>query len=188
MKEKVIEIVKEKHTKEDFKYHIIPVVKNALLLGKKLNANLEVLEIAAYLHDIGRARYWEDFNITKGHHIVGSEKTQKILKSIGYSNDFIKKVSNCVLYHRKQKGYEPKTLEEEIIVCADAMAHFECFLNLFNKYINEAKSFEEAILLLNKKIEKDWKVKISIKEAKNISKKNYEAVKLILDNAKNQIK
>ncbi len=188
MKEQVIKLVKEKHTKEDFNYHILLVVKNALLLGKKLNADLEVLEIAAYLHDIGRAAYWEDFDVNKPHHIVGYEKSKKILKQFGYSDEFIEKVSKCVLYHRRSNEYEPKTLEEEIIACADAMSHFDAFLNLFTEYIKEINSFDEAITLLDKKIEKDWNVKITLKEAKDISRKNYEAVRLLLDNIKNRNK
>ena len=52
---KIIEIAKNSYTEKDYNYHILPVVKNALLLAKKLNADLEVVEIAAYLHDIGRA-------------------------------------------------------------------------------------------------------------------------------------
>ncbi|MFA5381717.1 MAG: HD domain-containing protein [Candidatus Micrarchaeia archaeon] len=188
MKKKIIDIVKEEHTKEDFNYHILLVVKNALFLGKKLNADLEVLEIAAYLHDIGRAEYWKGFDFVKEHNIVGYEKSRKILKQFDYSEEFIEKVSNCILSHTRSKGYEPKTLEEEIIVCADAMAHFDSFLNLFNIFLKETDSFEEAIKILDKKIDRDWNIKITFKEAKEASRKNYEAVSLLIKNAKDQIK
>ena len=54
--EKIMKIAEENYSKEDYKYHILQVVKYSLLLAKRLNADLEIVEISAYLHDIGRAK------------------------------------------------------------------------------------------------------------------------------------
>ena len=45
MKVEILNLVKEKYTKEDFKYHIIPVVKNAMSLAKRLSADKDVVII-----------------------------------------------------------------------------------------------------------------------------------------------
>ena len=135
-------IVKEKHHELDFKYHIIPVVKNALLLAKKLNADREVVEVAAYLHDIGRAKNWKDIEllgnknftgdeilkkiISDKHHLLGAEEAKKILLDLGYDNSFIKKVEHCILTHRGRVDPNPETEEAKIVSSADAMSHFDC--------------------------------------------------------------
>ena len=51
---KIREIVKKEHEKEDYENHILVVVKNALKLAEMKNADKEIIEIAALMHDLGR--------------------------------------------------------------------------------------------------------------------------------------
>ena len=185
MKEQVIKLVKENHDEYYFKYHILPVVKNALLLGKKLNADLDVVEIASYLHDIGKEGT-DDYEQSE-HHVVGAEKTKKILKEMGYDNEFIKKVEHCVLTHRGRKGPPPETLEAKIVACADAMAHYDTFLALVKIFLKTNDSFEQAIIEIDKKMDRGWNKKLTIPEAKEIVKEKYEAIKLLLESMKEYI-
>jgi uncharacterized protein len=53
---------KNKFTSTAWDYHIIPVVRHSLVLGKKLKADLEVLELAALLHDYA---CFVNFSITR---------------------------------------------------------------------------------------------------------------------------
>jgi uncharacterized protein len=182
--EEIKKIVREKHSEEDFKLHIIPVVKNSLLLAKKLGADIEVVEVSAYLHDIGRAKYTEGAD-EENHHIVGEKKAEEILKKLNYDNNFIEKVKHCVLSHRGSKEPKPKTLDAKIVNTADAMAHFDSFLDLMvHFYEDYNQDLNKAISVLDAKIERDWNKKISIPEARKIAKPKYEAIKLLINSMK----
>ena len=185
---KVKQIAKERYYKKDFDYHILPVVKNAMLLAKKLNADKEVVEVSAYLHDIGRTfKKKEDFNPENEHHITGAREARNILKKLNCNEDFIEKVENCVLANRGRREPDPKTTEEKIISCADAMAYFDSFLALFYMFLVE-ESFEEAVIKIEKKMNRNWDKKLSMPEAKQIVKEKYNAVKLLINSMKEHIK
>ena len=55
MDKRIIDIVKARHLPDDLRYHISPVVENALLLAGKLKADLDIVETTGYLHGIARA-------------------------------------------------------------------------------------------------------------------------------------
>ncbi len=184
MIKKIIEIAKKRYTEKDYKYHILPVVKNALVLAKKLNANLEVVEIASYLHDIGRATKSKQFAKENVHHITGAEKTKKILKELGYDEEIIKKVEHCVFTHRGRKGPNPETLEAKIIACADAMAHFDTFLALFPFSSKSTNSFENTVNEIEQKMGRNWNKKLTLPEAKEIVRAKYEAILLLIKSMK----
>ena len=184
-------ICEENYSEEDYRYHILQVVKYSLLLAKKLNANLEIVEVAAYLHDIGRAkkkRKFEgerkDFFEDNDHHITGADETKEILKDLGYDEEFINKVEHCVLAHRGRKGPAPETKEAKIIACADAMSHFDTFLDLFSFFLKTTNSFEEAVIKIEQKIDRNWDKKLMLPEAKEIVKDKYEAIKLLINSMK----
>jgi uncharacterized protein len=191
MDEKILKLVKERYEEGDFKYHISAVVKNAMLLADKLKADKKVVEMAAYLHDIGRAHRRKQFIEEKKqffkkneHHLTGSEETKEILKKLNYDNEFVEKVAHCVLTHRGRAEPNPETLEAEIISCADAMAHFDTFPDLFALFLRTTDSFEEAIIGIEQKMERNWNKKLTLSEAKEIVKDKYEAIMLLIKSTK----
>ncbi|MFH0955570.1 MAG: HD domain-containing protein [Candidatus Micrarchaeota archaeon] len=184
VKNRIIAIAKDSYEDEDYKYHILPVVKNALILGKKLNADLEVVEAAAYLHDIGRATKRVNFVKENEHHITGAAETKKILEELRCPDAFVQKVCHCVLAHRGRKGPDPETLEAKIIANADAMAHFDTFLDLFDFFLKSSGSFEEAILALEQKMDRDWNKKLTLPEAKKTVREKYEAILVLIKSQK----
>jgi len=190
MKKEILELVKEKYEEGDFKYHISAVVKNAMLLAGRLKADKEVVEMAAYLHDIARSLNREDvkeFVKENIHHIEGAEQSKEFLKELGYDNEFIEKVAHCVLAHRGRAEPNPETLEAKIVACADAMAHFDTFLDLFNVFLKTADSFEDAVIRIEKKMQRDWEIKLTLPEAKEIVKEKYEAIMLLIKSMKEYI-
>jgi uncharacterized protein len=184
MIKQIIKISQESYSEKDYKYHILPVVKNALLLGKKLKADLKVVEIAAYLHDIGKPIKREEFVINNEHHLIGAKEANKILKDLDFSEEFINKVEHCVISHRGRKGPAPETLEAEIVACADAMAHFDTFLDLFNYFLKTSGSFEESVNEIEKKMERNWNKKLTLPLAKEIVRKKYNAILLLIKTMK----
>jgi len=100
--------------------HIKYVVKEALLLAEELNADKEIVELGALLHDIALV---SKVGTKVDHHINGAIITEEILNNFKYPKNRTKRVVNCVLHHRSSKNAENK---EELCVCdADILAHFD---------------------------------------------------------------
>ena len=110
-------------------YHIESVVEHSLDLGKKLGADLEVLELAALLHDY--ASLLGKKELYKEHHKYGAEKAGEILTKLNYSDDKIKKVKNCIFSHRGSVKEKKNSLEEKILASADAMSHITELSDMF---------------------------------------------------------
>jgi uncharacterized protein len=183
MDNRIQKIVEQEHTKEDVLYHIKVVVANGLKLAEIYNADKEVVEIACWLHDIARAK-----GLTPGednnHHISGTKKAEEILLNLNYPKDKIKKITQCILAHRGAKNeYPPQTIEEKIVANADAMAHFDSFLNLFSEFVGP-DNFEEGLSLIKNKLERDWNKKLTLPEAKKLEKNNYKIIKSLFENLK----
>ncbi len=185
--EQIRKIAEERYCRADFKYHILPVVKNALLLAEKLEADLKVVETAAYLHDIGRASEREEYKASNDHHLLGAKEARKILEDLGCGKEFVEKVSYCVLTHRGRKEPEPESLEEKIVACADAMAHFDCFLDVFSFFLRSGDSFESTVEKMEAKMDRNWNKKLTLPEAKEIARPKYEAIRLLIESMKEYI-
>lgn len=181
MLKKIKQLVKNQAEENDWKYHIVPVVNYAKKLGKQLQADEEIIELAALLHDIGRIRFGSE-----DHHITGIAEAEKILNQYGYSQEIIDEVKHCVESHRGSKSISPKTVTAKIIANADAMAHLD-IVPVFFYWRCKKESFEEAFHWVDDKINRDWNKKITLTEAKKMMEKKYQAIKLILDTNKQYI-
>ena len=100
--------------------HTERVVENALMIGKNENANLEILEVAALLHDIARKEQDESRGVIC-HAERGGVLAREILEEMNYPEEKIKQVVHCVETHRFRKGNPPETLEARIIYDADKL-------------------------------------------------------------------
>jgi len=131
-----------------------------------MNADEEIVEISALLHDITRLS-----GDHKNHHISGQLEAEKILKEFNYPQNKIEKVKHCIHAHRGSKEIKRETIEADIVASADAMAHISQVSIFFYK---EKKWIKE-------KIERSWKKLMP--EAKSMMLKKYEAIKLFLNNS-----
>ncbi len=173
--EKIKEIVRKEADDWDWNYHIPIVVKYSKILAKKMGADEEVVEIAAWLHDITRLNGGDET-----HHITGPVEAERILKGLGYPQDKIERIKHCINSHRGSQSIKRETVEAECVASADAMCHFDTIVPLF--YLNMVKhsrDIEETRNWMKDKVERSWK-KI-IPEAREIVKDKYEAAKLILE-------
>ena len=175
MIKQVEEIVRKHAVEDDWKYHILLVRKYSLQLAEMLKADKEIVEISALLHDIGRQKFGPE-----NHEIIGAKEAVIILKKLGYPSEKIKKVEHCILVHRGSSKIKPETLEAEIIMNTDAMAHFDT-LPLLLFVAKRERSFEEAVKFVHKKIEKDWNNKLTLSQAKDLMKEKYGAIKIVLE-------
>lgn len=107
--------------------HIERVYKLALLLADKIkDIDLNVLKIAALLHDVGRNEEDNDITGKKDHAVIGANIAEKILKQFKYSEDFIFKIKHCILSHRYRSDFKPKTKEAKILFDADKLDLLGC--------------------------------------------------------------
>ncbi len=159
-------------------HHIAPVVKYAKLMAEKLNADEEIVEIAALLHDYASVR---DYKLYKDHHLHGAKLAEQILKKFHYPQDKIDQVKDCILSHRGSKATKKLTKEALCVADADSMAHFDSISSLFYlAFFSHKMNIDKANDWLMKKLEKSWN-KLS-SPAKKIINDKYQASKILLGN------
>ena len=163
----------------EWNLHLMIVKKYAdRLLEKNPQADKEVVELAVWLHDIGRIRYG-DVN----HHISGSQDAEQILSDHNYPKEVIDKVKECILAHRGEaKDNPPESIEGKILVSADAMSVLEVIPVFFWEACHEhGLGVKEACDWVAEEIESSWNRKILLPEGKEMVKDKYEAFKLIVE-------
>jgi|SRR3989344_2979995 len=186
MSKKVVEeirrFVKEESEKpsarygfEPYEFHLMPMRNYAVKLAKKLNADAEIVEIAAWLHDIGSI-----INGRENHHIVGAEIAEQKLRELGYSFERVQRIKACILNHRGSVNNPRISLEEQIICDADAVSAFDNIGGLFKAaFIYEELNQKEAMKSVLSKLRRSWD-KLSFQESRKIIKPKYEAAILLL--------
>lgn len=100
--------------------HSERVYRMALRLGRKMDADLEILAAASLLHDIGRGKE----SSSKGavcHADYGAEMAADLLKELDYFPDRIQKICHCIRAHRYRGTCTPETLEARILFDADKL-------------------------------------------------------------------
>ena len=163
------------HGMTTYNVHVKNVVAYALQLAKKLNADEEIVEIAALLHDIGRLDGTDE-----NHHIVGAEYAEEFLKTNGYETKKIQAVKHCILAHRGSVSIPKETIEAECVASADAMAHFGDIPAMFYwVYVFLDKGMEEGRQMVKDKYIRSFKKMIP--EAQEIIRDKYDAVMKILE-------
>jgi len=182
MIEDIKKLVKEECQKEANIYgmsayhHFLAVVKYAKQLAEKRKADQEVVEIAAWLHDIGSVR-----GDTENHHIVGAEFAGQLLKKYNYPEDKIKAVCHCIMAHRGSQNIKRETVEAECLADADAMSHFDSVDALFRIALVDKKlNQEESREFVFNKLMRSWN-KLTPYSQK-LFKSKYEAVKELFEN------
>ena len=89
-------------------------------IGRLEGADREVLEIAAYLHDIGRP-YQDESKGTICHAEKGAERATVLLEQYPISAERKNNVIHCIRSHRFRGNCRPKTLEAKVLFDADKL-------------------------------------------------------------------
>jgi hypothetical protein len=170
----VSERVKSEIEPDNWLFHVSVVRERCLELGKLLDADLEILELSALLHDVGRSRFGGE-----DHEISGAANAVELLSELGYPEERIGMVEGCILKHRGQEDNLPETLEEKILANADAMSHFDQAFYLV--YLRAKKiGLKEAIEKTVRGLEERWDGKLNIPEARAMIEEKREAVMSLL--------
>ena len=120
--EECIILLKKSGCSENVIRHCKAVRDIAVRIGKKANADVELIEVSSLLHDIGRS---------KTHGIKHAIEGANIAKKLGLSEDIIKIIERHIgaglaadeakKLGLPAKDYIPKTLEEKIVCHADSL-------------------------------------------------------------------
>ena len=160
-----------------YKFHFVQMHKIAKELAERLKADVEVVEVAAWLHDIGSILFGR-----ANHHVTGAEIAEKKLRELNYSEEKISLVKKCILNHRGSQELTNKRdfLEAKIIAEADVL---EAFSNIGKQFlatlVYENKSLEDSIESIKKKLRNKWN-QLELEESKELIKPKYDAAMLLL--------
>jgi uncharacterized protein len=100
--------------------HTERVFRLCLRIGRREKADLDILRLAALLHDIGR----EEEDLSDGrtcHAEKGAALAAKILKKHGIADERIARVVRCIQTHRYRGQLVPDSLEGKILFDADKL-------------------------------------------------------------------
>jgi len=101
--------------------HVLRVYNLCLELAKGEKIDHEVLQAATLLHDIGGAKESADKTGKTDHAIESSKMAESLLKKLGFSDDKIKHIQDCIISHRYKTDNKPKTLEAKLLFDADKL-------------------------------------------------------------------
>lgn len=224
MNEKVFKKIKEIVEKEENctdvghnMEHTMRVYNMAVHLAKGENVNLEVIKLAALLHDIGGQKEIQDKSGKTDHAVVGAQMAKSILEDLGFSTGKINHICDCIISHRYKTENRPKTKEAKILFDADkldaigAIGIARAFVWVGNnrakiyykpdnldKYIKENLSGKTNGRIQDKskhsfQIEYETKIKFLVKKlytkkAKEIGKKRTKYFKAFLDHLEKEVK
>lgn len=134
--------------------HIESVAKHAVELAKYYNADVEVCEIAGWLHDIASIT---DYSLYKEHHIHGANIAEEILNSYNYPKDKIESVKLCILNHRGSIEKDKTTREQKCIADADAISHYDNLPALFHlAFVQRKLNIDDGIKFVKNKLDRSY--------------------------------
>jgi uncharacterized protein len=135
-------------------HHIKAVVDNAVALAKAYDADVEVVELAALLHDIASVTK-EEYKAE--HHIHGAKIAEELLTECGYPPEKIELIKQCILNHRGSRPRARNTIEEICVADADAMAHFDNIPSLFSLVYKEKQlPIDEGAKFVQEKLQRSF--------------------------------
>jgi uncharacterized protein len=100
--------------------HVDRVYKNCLRIGEKEGADMEVLQIAAILHDIGRQKETESQGAVC-HAEYGAQLAREILDKFELGIDTVNNICHAIESHRFRNNKIPRTLEAKVLFDADKL-------------------------------------------------------------------
>ncbi|KPK30199.1 MAG: phosphohydrolase [Nitrospira bacterium SG8_3] len=100
--------------------HSLRVYNLCMHIGQAEGADMEVLKIAAYLHDVGRS-HQDESKGTICHAEKGAEIATELLDKYPISTGRKVNILHCIRSHRFRGNREPATLEAKILFDADKL-------------------------------------------------------------------
>ncbi len=159
-----------------FEQHLQIVAEYGSKLADKIGGDKEIIQLAAYLHDISAV---ENINTLPNHAILSGELAQNILTDYGYPQAKIDIVKRSIFKHITPIQLQYGLIEEVCLSNADAISQI---INpaywLYFVYNIRKMSFDEGRNWLIDRVESNWD-KLII-PAKELIEEQYLLVKKLL--------
>lgn len=157
-------------------HHILPVIQNAKQLAPRFDAEPEIVELAALLHDYASIK---DKALYADHHIHGPIEAEKLLKRFNYPKEKTEAVKDAIATHRASVTVEHRSAEGACLANADAMSHIEHVSSLlYLAYIHHGMGIDEGQSWVKAKLQRSWqKLRADVQ---NLVRDQYEAALKIL--------
>ena len=135
-------------------HHITEVARNGKRLAPLFEADAEVVEIAALLHDYASVK---DEALYAEHHIHGPVEAEKILTRLGYPPARIDAVKHAIAAHRASVRVERRSPEAVCLANADAMTHIEQVPSLMHLvFVQHGMGIDEGAAWVHAKLQRSW--------------------------------
>jgi hypothetical protein len=159
-----------------FEQHLSVVVGYSLRLGETLGADLEIIELAAWLHDISAV---QDITVLPKHPGLSAEIAQRVLQQHGYPPERIDRVARCITAHSVPVQIGHGLPEEVCVSNADAMSQIVKPAYWFY-YVFRVRQFgfAEGRDWLHRHVESNWAALIP--PAREIVETQYRQVQELL--------
>ena len=135
-------------------HHIKFVARNGRRLARHFQADPEIVEIAALLHDYASVK---DAALYPDHHIHGPIEAEHVLRILGYPNERIEAVKHCIATHRASVHSDRRSPEAECLANADAVTHLEQIPSLLHLvFVQRGMDIDHGTMWVRHKLERSW--------------------------------
>jgi uncharacterized protein len=100
--------------------HTERVYKLCMHIGRKESADLDILALAAFLHDIGRGQQ-DRTNGKVCHAVQGALLARRLLERYNLDENTIERIIHCIESHRFRSSVIPLTIEARVLYDADKL-------------------------------------------------------------------
>lgn len=137
-----------------YREHIQHVHRYAVLLAQNRILDTEVLELSALLHDISMTNSSSNRSL---HNEFSADIAEKLLLENDYPANKTALVKKCILNHSKRRQEFRTTVEEEMLVNADGLSHFDSILSIYS-LAHKVMELDEAesVKFVQKKLTGDY--------------------------------
>ena len=157
-------------------HHITQVAKISRRIAPQFQADPEIVEIAALLHDYASVK---DEKLYEDHHLHGPVEAERILNELGYPKEKIEAVKHCIAGHRASVEVERRTPEAECLANADAMVHIEQVSSLLHHaFVQRGLDIDAGTEWVKNKLKRTWK-KLSPQMQERMREKYEAALKTL---------
>lgn len=160
-----------------WKNHVPIVAEKAEELSAAYSADADKAVAGAWLHDFGDAFV---YRFDEKHEELSDTKAREVLTQAGYSIDEITEIiEEIIAPHSCKKDFFPQTPEGKVLATADALAHLstDFYVQFAWLHIPEGKSYEEFLVWVEEKLDRDFKSKIFFDEVKESIRPRYDALR-----------
>ncbi len=137
-----------------FEEHLLVVREYSGRLAKVFAADAEIVELAAYLHDIAAV---QDFTALPKHPVLSAEIARAVLRDHGYPTERTERVAKCILSHSAPVQMGSGLPEEVCLSNADAMSQIvRPIYWLYYVFHVRQFGFAEGRDWLRQRVESNW--------------------------------